>query len=226
MVLLLSIFGCTAPKPKLNNQIQTQLKEQPKPPLKEQATKQLKTQTEEQKVKKSPEPKDLLAIIETNKGSIHLKLFPAKVPFTVANFINLVQRNYYQKLTFHRVIPNFMIQGGCPLGNGRGGPGYKFEDEFVPELRHNKPGILSMANAGPNTNGSQFFITHVPTPWLDKKHTIFGEVLSLNDQKIVNSIAQGDKINNIIIKGNTAELMDKTKAKLQEWNRILDQKNH
>ena len=116
------------------------------------------------------------ATIKTNKGEISLKLFADLTPITVANFVNLAKRGFYNGLKFHRVIKEFMIQGGCPHGTGTGGPGYQFQDEFVPELKHDKPGILSMANSGPGTNGSQFFITHVPTPWLDGKHTVFGEV--------------------------------------------------
>ena len=116
------------------------------------------------------------AIFETSKGTIRVNLLPEKTPVTVANFVNLVQRGFYDGLGFHRVIPDFMVQGGCPQGTGTGGPGYRFEDEFDVELRHSSPGKLSMANAGPGTNGSQFFITHVPTPWLDDAHTIFGEV--------------------------------------------------
>ena len=119
---------------------------------------------------------NLRAIIQTNKGTINLQLFDDRTPVTVANFVNLAKRGYYNGLTFHRVIDNFMIQGGCPHGTGSGGPGYRFEDELDPALLHESPGILSMANAGPATNGSQFFITHVPTPWLDGKHTIFGRV--------------------------------------------------
>ena len=122
--------------------------------------------------------------IETNKGTIKLTLFYDKAPVTVANFINLSKRGFYNGLQFHRVIDDFMIQGGCPAGSGAGGPGYQFEDEFNDDLRHDKPGILSMANAGPCTNGSQFFITHVPTPWLDGKHTVFGEVCSGDDQGV------------------------------------------
>ena len=139
-------------------------------------------------------------IIQTNKGKINLTLHEKEAPVTVANFINLCQRDYYQNLPFHRVIDEFMIQGGCPLGSGVGGPGYQFEDECCPELAHDKPGILSMANAGPNTNGSQFFITHVPTPWLDGNHTVFGEVLNEADQEVVNQIEQGDVIEQIEIK--------------------------
>jgi peptidyl-prolyl cis-trans isomerase A (cyclophilin A) len=131
------------------------------------------------------------AILETNQGSITIRLFEKETPKTVANFVGLaegskefkdpksgqpVKRAFYDGLTFHRVIPGFMIQGGCPNGDGRGGPGYKFDDEFHASLKHDKPGKLSMANAGPNTNGSQFFITVAATPWLDNKHTVFGEV--------------------------------------------------
>jgi peptidyl-prolyl cis-trans isomerase B (cyclophilin B) len=165
---------------------------------------------------------ELKAVIETNKGTINLNLFAEKTPITVGNFVNLANRGYYNNLNFHRVIPDFMIQGGCPAGDGRGGPGYKFQDEFVKELRHSKPGIFSMANSGPQTNGSQFFITHVPTPWLDGKHTVFGEVVSDADQKIVNQIAQGDKIISIMIEGDIAELMEKVKPMIEKWNVILD----
>jgi peptidyl-prolyl cis-trans isomerase B (cyclophilin B) len=164
----------------------------------------------------------LTAIIETNKGKIKLRLFDEKAPFTVANFVNLANRGYYNGLAFHRVIPDFMVQGGCPLGNGTGGPGYRFDDECVPELRHDKPGVLSMANAGPGTNGSQFFITHLATPWLDMKHTVFGEVVSGEDQEVVDSIATRDKIETVTIEGDTAALLEKTKAKLDEWNEVLD----
>ena len=166
---------------------------------------------------------DLKAVIETNKGTINLKLFAEHTPVTVGNFVNLAQRGYYNSLKFHRVIPNFMIQGGCPFGDGRGGPGYKFQDEFVKELRHSKPGILSMANSGPQTNGSQFFITHVDTPWLDGKHTVFGEVVSEADQKVVNQIAQGDKIISIKIEGDITELMEKVHPVVEKWNAILDE---
>ena len=118
------------------------------------------------------------AHIKTNKGTIKLNLFYDQVPLTVSNFVNLAKRGYYNNLKFHRVIDDFMIQTGCPLGTGTGGPGYDFEDEFHDSLKHDKPGILSMANAGPGTNGSQFFITHVETPWLDNNHTIFGQVIN------------------------------------------------
>lgn len=165
---------------------------------------------------------DVKAVIETNKGTINLKLFAEQAPVTVGNFVNLARRGYYDNLNFHRVIPDFMIQGGCPAGDGRGGPGYRFQDEFVKELKHNKPGMLSMANAGPGTNGSQFFITHVPTPWLDGKHTIFGEVVSDADQKVVNSIIQGDKIMTVTIEGDFSALMESIKAITDKWNSALD----
>ena len=162
--------------------------------------------------------------IQTNKGDINVNLFEDKTPLTVANFVNLAQRGFYDGLTFHRVIPDFMIQGGCPLGTGTGGPGYRFQDEIVPELKHDKPGKLSMANAGPGTNGSQFFITHVPTPWLDGKHTVFGEVVGPEDQKVVNSIVGNDKINKIIVHGDASDLFDKVKDNLYQWNLVLDKK--
>ena len=130
------------------------------------------------------------AIIKTNKGTINLDLYPEKTPVTVASFANLAMHGYYDGLSFHRVIDNFMIQGGCPLGTGTGGPGYSFKDECVAELKHDKPGILSMANSGPNTNGSQFFITHLPQPHLNGKHTVFGKVVA--GQDIVDATCQGD----------------------------------
>ena len=139
-----------------------------------------------------------VATIKTNRGEIRLKLHDDKVPKTVANFEKLANDGFYDGLKFHRVIPDFMIQTGCPEGTGTGGPGYKFNDEFHKDLKHDKPGILSMANAGPNTNGSQFFITHVPTPWLDKKHSVFGEVLG-DGQKVVNAVKQGDVMEKVTV---------------------------
>ena len=168
--------------------------------------------------------KNIIAVFETDKGTIRIRLFEKKTPVTVANFINLARRNYYQGLNFHRVISDFMIQGGCPHGTGTGDPGYRFEDEFVPELRHDKAGILSMANAGPGTNGSQFFITHLPTPHLDDNHTVFGEVLGAEDQAVVDQIAQEDKIKNISIEGDVTSLFEKTAERIEEWNKILDRK--
>ena len=139
-----------------------------------------------------------VATITTNRGDIRLELFEDKVPNTVANFVKLAQDGFYDGLKFHRVIEDFMIQTGCPKGTGTGDAGYKFADEFHPELKHDKPGILSMANSGPNTNGSQFFITHVPTPWLDRKHSVFGRVLG-DCQKVVDAIKQGDKMEKVTI---------------------------
>lgn len=132
------------------------------------------------------------ATIETDKGTIVIELYNDKVPKTVENFETLTKKGFYDGLVFHRVIPDFMIQTGCPQGRGTGGPGYTFADEFHPELKHTGPGILSMANAGPNTNGSQFFITHVACPWLDNKHAVFGKVTE--GQDVVDAIRQGDKM--------------------------------
>ena len=161
------------------------------------------------------------AHIKTNKGTIKLNLFYDQVPLTVSNFVNLANRGYYNNLKFHRVIEDFMIQTGCPLGTGTGGPGYDFEDEFHDSLKHDKPGILSMANAGPGTNGSQFFITHVETPWLDNNHSIFGQVIDNDDQDVVNSISQNDIIEEIMIIG---ELKDNSEInqRISDWNETLD----
>jgi peptidyl-prolyl cis-trans isomerase B (cyclophilin B) len=137
------------------------------------------------------------ATIKTARGTIELELYDDKTPKTVENFEKLVNDGYYNGLKFHRVIPNFMVQGGCPQGNGTGGPGYQFEDEFHPELKHDGPGILSMANAGPNTNGSQFFITHVATHWLDGKHSVFGRVTS--GQDVVDAIRGGDVMDEVTV---------------------------
>jgi peptidyl-prolyl cis-trans isomerase B (cyclophilin B) len=162
------------------------------------------------------------AVMETSRGDIRLELFPDQAPVTVANFVNLARRGFYDGLKFHRVIADFMIQGGCPRGSGTGGPGYKFEDEFVPTLRHDKPGRLSMANAGPGTNGSQFFITHVPTPWLDGAHSIFGQVVGDEDQAVVDSIRQGDTITTIRLSGDVDALLDAQQERIAGWNRVLD----
>jgi peptidyl-prolyl cis-trans isomerase A (cyclophilin A) len=165
----------------------------------------------------------LYAKFETNKGNIYTVLEMKKTPMTVGNFVGLAEGKikntskaegvpYYDGLLFHRVIPNFMIQGGCPQGTGAGDPGYKFPDEFDTSLVHKGPGVLSMANAGPGTNGSQFFITHVATPWLDQHHTVFGHVLQ--GQDVVNAIAQGDSIRHLTIlrKGKEAEAFDGAKT--------------
>ncbi len=163
----------------------------------------------------------ITATFDTSKGPIKLKLFTDQTPVTSASFINLVQKGYYDGLNFHRVIADFMIQGGCPQGTGTGGPGYNFEDECTADLKHDKPGVLSMANAGPGTNGSQFFITHIATPWLDGKHTVFGEVLGDDDQAVVNSIAQGDKINSVTIEGDVSALLAQSQNRIDEWNKKL-----
>jgi FKBP-type peptidyl-prolyl cis-trans isomerase len=165
----------------------------------------------------------LYAKFNTSKGTITVNLTFEKTPGTVGNFVALAEGNmensakpqgkpYYDGLKFHRVIPDFMIQGGCPLGTGTGNPGYKFDDEFHPDLKHDGPGILSMANAGPGTNGSQFFITHVETPWLDNNHTVFGKVVE--GQEVVDAIVQGDEINTleIIRVGEAAEKFNAIEA--------------
>lgn len=165
---------------------------------------------------------ELVAKMETSKGEIDVVLYPDKAPITVSNFVNLVSRGYYDGLKFHRVIKDFMVQGGDPDGLGTGGPGYEFEDEFDSSLSHDGPGILSMANRGPTTNGSQFFITHVETPWLNGKHTIFGKVSQGMD--VVNQITQSDTIKKITIVGDYQSLLEANSAKVSEWNKVLDKK--
>jgi peptidyl-prolyl cis-trans isomerase B (cyclophilin B) len=160
----------------------------------------------------------LIANFETDRGLIRVELAADKAPLTVANFVNLAQRGYYDGLKFHRVINDFMVQGGCPQGTGTGGPGYKFEDEANNGLRHER-GVLSMANAGPNTNGSQFFITHVPCGWLDGKHTVFGKVLE--GMEVVDNIKQGDHINKIRIEGDADAVLAAKADRVAEWNKIL-----
>ena len=166
----------------------------------------------------------LTATFKTSRGDIRLRLYPEQAPMTVASFVNLARRGFYDGLKFHRVIADFMIQGGCPEGSGRGGPGYQFADECTAELRHDRPGILSMANAGPGTNGSQFFITHVATPWLDGKHTVFGAVVDDSDQAVVNAIAQGDVIESVEIEGDAEDLLAGQAERIAEWNRTLDRR--
>jgi peptidyl-prolyl cis-trans isomerase B (cyclophilin B) len=168
----------------------------------------------------SDSEQEVSAVLKTSKGDIKLRLFADKAPVTVANFVNLAKRGYYDGLTFHRVIPNFMIQGGCPHGTGTGGPGYRFEDECTPSLRHDAPGRLSMANAGPGTNGSQFFITHLPTPWLDGRHTVFGTVVDDTDQAVVDSIVVGDTIQSIELEGEQA-ILDSQSERVNSWNQVL-----
>ena len=160
----------------------------------------------------------LTAIFDTARGPIRVELLPDQAPLTVANFVNLARRGFYDGLGFHRVIADFMVQGGCPEGSGRGGPGYRFEDETGNGVRHER-GVLSMANAGPNTNGSQFFITHVATPWLDGKHTMFGKVVEGLD--VVDAIAQGDAIHSVKIEGDAEAVLAAKADRVAEWNRHL-----
>ena len=162
------------------------------------------------------------AIIKTNKGEINLNLFSEAAPVTVLNFINLANRGYYNNTIFHRVIEDFMAQGGDPTGTGMGGPGYSFGDEVYNGYLFDKPGYLAMANAGPNTNGSQFFITTVITEWLNNNHTIFGEVVSESDLDIVKSLKNNDKIEKIEIIDLDKEFLDKHKDILEKFNSILD----
>ena len=160
----------------------------------------------------------LTATFDTDRGPIKVELLADKAPLTVANFVNLARRGFYDGLNFHRVIPDFMVQGGCPNGTGTGGPGYRFEDEANNGLGHAR-GVLSMANAGPNTNGSQFFITHVATPWLDGKHTVFGKVVEGLD--VVDAIAQGDAIHSVKIEGDAEAVLAAKADRVAEWNRHL-----
>lgn len=160
----------------------------------------------------------LQAIIDTSKGEIVVQLNARAAPTTVANFANLAMRGFYDSLTFHRMEKNFMVQGGDPLANGSGGPGYSFTGELV--LHHNQPGIISMANAGPGTDGSQFFLTHLATPFLNGKHSVFGKVVS--GMPVVNRLARRDTINSIVIEGDTSALFERKRELLDEWNAILD----
>ena len=182
---------------------------------------------------KAPE-KDIRILMKTSKGDIEATLYASKTPVTVANFLNLAKRGYYDGIHFHRVIPKFMIQGGDPTETGRGNPGYRFEDEFNDDLKHDGPGVFSMANAGPGTNGSQFFITHVATPHLNKRHTVFGKVTK--GQDVVDSIVgklsgpgwktdgKGDKIISIKIIDSTDELFKLQKERIDDWNKVLDKR--
>lgn len=182
---------------------------------------------------KAPE-KDIRIIVKTDKGDIEATIFASKTPVTAANFLNLAKRGYYDGIKFHRVIPDFMVQGGDPTETGRGGPGYKFQDEFVSGLSHSKPGIFSMANAGPGTNGSQFFITHKPTPHLNNRHSVFGEVTK--GMEVVNSITGklsgpgwktdgiGSKIISIEILDSTDALFSLQAMNIAGWNSVLDER--
>ena len=160
----------------------------------------------------------LNAVFDTDRGQIKVELYPDKAPLTVASFVNLARKGFYDGLNFHRVIPDFMIQGGCPKGTGTGGPGYKFEDETNNGVRHER-GVLSMANAGPNTNGSQFFITHIKTDWLDGKHTVFGKVTEGLD--VVDAVKQGDAIKSVRIEGDADAVLAAKADRVAEWDRAM-----
>lgn len=157
----------------------------------------------------------------TNKGEININLLPEKSPVTVVSFVNLVKNGYYNGLKFHRVIEDFMAQGGDPTGTGMGGPGYRFEDEVDNGLDFSVPGKLAMANAGPGTNGSQFFITTVPTEWLNGNHTIFGEVISDSDLEVVKLLSNNDVMERVEIEGDVKEILDTYKDRISQWNLIL-----
>ena len=161
----------------------------------------------------------LTAVIDTSKGEIRVELNARAAPTTVANFVNLVQRGFYNGLTFHRIERNFMAQGGDPLGTGSGGPGYQFRGEIV--LKHNQPGIISMANSGPGTDGSQFFLTHLATPHLDGLHSVFGKVVA--GLPVVYELRRRDVINSILIEGDASSLFERRKTQLEQWNQLLDQ---
>ncbi|MGJ8676206.1 MAG: peptidylprolyl isomerase [Akkermansiaceae bacterium] len=165
---------------------------------------------------------DIRIVLSTSKGEIEATIYASQVPMTAANYLNLAKRGYYDGLKFHRVIPDFMVQGGDPQGTGRGGPGYRFGDEFVPSLKHDGPGVFSMANAGPGTNGSQFFITHKDTAWLNGKHTVFGKVTKGMD--VVNAIRGGDLIKTIKVLDSTEALFAAQKVNLKKWNAVLESK--
>ena len=161
----------------------------------------------------------LIAVIDTSKGEIRVELNARAAPTTVANFVNLAQRGFYNGLTFHRIERNFMAQGGDPLGTGSGGPGYQFRGEIV--LKHNQPGIISMANSGPGTDGSQFFLTHLATPHLDGLHSVFGKVVE--GLPVVYELRRRDVINSILIEGDASSLFERRKTQLEQWNQLLDQ---
>jgi peptidyl-prolyl cis-trans isomerase B (cyclophilin B) len=166
------------------------------------------------------DPNELYAIVDTNRGTMEFLLYKAVAPVTVSNFVNLATRGYYDGLTFHRVINDFMAQGGDPDASGAGGPGYRFEDEI--RLRLNQMGILAMANAGPDTNGSQFFITHQATPHLNGLHTVFGLIHS--GREVIRQVRIGDTINSITIEGNAKAFLERNTDRVYQWNVILDEK--
>ena len=161
--------------------------------------------------------------IITAKGDVNINLLPDKSPVTVANFVNLAKKGYYDGLKFHRVIDNFMAQGGDPTGTGAGGPGYRFEDEVNNGLNFSKAGKLAMANAGPGTNGSQFFITTVPTEWLNGNHTIFGEVVSEADLDVVKKLSNGDVMTKVVVEGDVDAFLKTQKNRIDSWNKTLKQ---
>lgn len=161
--------------------------------------------------------------IITAKGDVNINLLPDKSPVTVANFVNLAKKGYYDGLKFHRVIDNFMAQGGDPTGTGMGGPGYRFEDEVNNGLNFSKAGKLAMANAGPETNGSQFFITTVPTEWLNGNHTIFGEVASEADLDVVKKLSNGDVMTKVVVEGDVDAFLKTQKNRVDSWNKTLKQ---
>ena len=161
--------------------------------------------------------------IITAKGDVNINLLPDKSPVTVANFVNLAKKGYYDGLKFHRVIDNFMAQGGDPTGTGMGGPGYRFEDEVNNGLNFSKAGKLAMANAGPGTNGSQFFITTVPTEWLNGNHTIFGEVVSDADLAVVKKLSNGDVMTKVVVEGDIDAFLKTQKNRIDSWNKTLKQ---
>ena len=161
--------------------------------------------------------------IITAKGDVNINLLPDKSPVTVANFVNLAKKGYYDGLKFHRVIDNFMAQGGDPTGTGMGGPGYRLEDEVNKGLNFSKAGKLAMANAGPGTNGSQFFITTVPTEWLDGNHTIFGEVVSDADLAVVKKLSNGDVMTKVVVEGDVDAFLKTQKNRVDSWNKTLKQ---
>ena len=165
---------------------------------------------------------DIRATISTSQGDLNFYLYPEVAPIAVANFINLSKRGYYDDMKFHRYVENFMVQGGDPTGTGTGGPGYFFQDEFSEWLDFYQPGMLAMANAGPNTNGSQFFITKAPAEWLNKRHTVFGELIADEDMQVLLKLEKNDVIKGITFTGPVDKLLNRYKTKISEWDTVLD----